>query len=199
MATVVAAHQEHTVERCRAALRGAHAELGATLVGRMAGRIPPQRSIRLYVRSLGLPAAEAAWLCAAARRTHAWDRAHVDGHDTPLRFRDWKRLHQAPWGDAGLADELAGMLAQCTRSLGVVAARHALAASSRSGSAGPSLQRATAFLEQLDLPPALHAAAFEALLQRYARSRGPAREITSSRGPGPRFTRPGRPAARQGL
>lgn len=197
MATVVAAHQEHALDRCRGALRAAHAELGTGLVTRMAGRIPPDRAIRLYVRSLGLHAADAAWLCSAVGRSAACRHARTDSHDAPLRFHDWMRIHAAPWGNPGLADELTDSLAGCTRSAGVIAARHALAAAPPTAATNPSLQSATAFLERLDLSPSLHAAAFDAILRRFAGTARPLRQLAGSRGATPRFTRPGRPATRQ--
>jgi hypothetical protein len=180
------------LERCRASLHAAHAELGLGLAIRMAGRIAPSRCARLYARAMGLSATDADWLVRRVRRTgRDFLRDPAVRHDGLLRFRDWLRIHGAPWGNAGLQAELAAALTDCRRALAVIAARHAFAAARELAGEPVPLHTAAACLEDVGLPPEIHAVAFNELVRRQVSATG-RKVLSGSRVTVPRLA----PAAR---
>jgi hypothetical protein len=105
--------------------RAAHALLSTGLALRLAGRLPPARTLKLYVRALGVPVADTAWLHTHAVRNGAQALHERSPAADPglLRFRDWLRFHAAPHGDAQLQREVEAGLEDCRRAIQVLRAR----------------------------------------------------------------------------
>jgi hypothetical protein len=147
-----------TQDTILATLGAAHAELCAGLAARLAGRVPPTRVVDLYARAMSMAPDEAGWL-----RRHVLRGRPVNSsprYAGLLRFRDWMRIHAAPWNDPRLAAELEAEFARCRRVLAVLAAR-------RVGS--PSGDLSLAMIQGLPVQPALKAEARSEVLRRSVR------------------------------
>jgi hypothetical protein len=108
----------------RGRVRSAHAELCSRLALRLAGRVPPGRVAQLYAAALELDGEDGEWLRGLAMRAAEGTAAHRSRTHMLLRFRDWMRLHAAPWNDPRLANELEAEFARCRRAIDVVAGRY---------------------------------------------------------------------------
>jgi hypothetical protein len=104
-------------------LGAAHAELCSVLALRLAGRVSPSRVVDLYAAALELDSDEAHWVRTNVERRAGGTTAHRRKSGALLRFRDWMRLHRAPFNDAALATQLEQEFARCRYLLARLASR----------------------------------------------------------------------------